>query len=172
MSDIPTKAGERCSHGVLWPHECKDCQSEPRSDEEERKFREFKETLNRWSGKYHPHSGKGSDGMEVGVIPDKPANIVLCDENDRPVPAMTDPMGSHLEQPSTENMKFTETCVEMSRSDFEKLHNYHNSYPSGVYDGKMWKREDCMGVWYLLWYGPSSEPDKCSVSSRQIIVKP
>lgn len=67
------------------------------------------------------------------------------------IPPMTDPLGKYWEQPKTENIKLCDSHVHISQSDFEKLKNYSMSNPSGVYEGKMWKRFS-NGSWVLCWY--------------------
>ena len=53
--------------------------------------------------------------------------------------------------------------------------------PSGVYEGKMWRRREpyqheagdvreATGRWYLMWFGASDNPDNCSINHRKIII--
>jgi hypothetical protein len=69
----------------------------------------------------------------------------------------------------------------MDKATFEELEEYSCSFPTGVYEGKMWKRHDgsfdrafiARGgepVWLLMWFGPSDDPNKCSINSREIIL--
>lgn len=56
-----------------------------------------------------------------------------------------------------------------------ELGRYSTSIPSGVYDGKMWKRrendgEHWLDTYLLCWYGPDPEPDVCRIETRRILV--
>jgi len=57
----------------------------------------------------------------------------------------------------------------MTEFELNALADYSHSMPSGVYEGKMWKRFDA-GIWLLMWFGNSDIPDNCSVNWREIIV--
>lgn len=101
---------------------------------------------------------------------------------------MTHPLSRHWDQPKSVEILLDDTHALMSKKTFLSLHEYSCSNPSGVYDGKMWRRYDgrfdqrCgspiflridprpMPVWMLRWYGPSADPDKCSVNSRIVIL--
>lgn len=91
------------------------------------------------------------------------------------VPPITHPYGQHWEQPARDRILMDETHALMDAETFTKLSEYSTSYPSGVYDGKMWRRNEGMwligGKQYLCWYGPSAEnPDCCEIFFREIIV--
>jgi hypothetical protein len=94
------------------------------------------------------------------------------------IPPITDPLGKHWTQPSTESMVIDDTHAIMPDSVFKALCEYSGSLPSGVYPGKMWKRND--GVfdlrckpedrkWLLVWYGITTDLTKCSVNHREIL---
>ena len=68
------------------------------------------------------------------------------------IPAITSPLGKHWNQPSASSIEIDSKSATMNQSTFDKLADYSCSFPSGVYEGKMWKRKE-KGVWYLLWYG-------------------
>ena len=68
------------------------------------------------------------------------------------IPAMTNPLGRYTRQPQKENILLDDTHALMTRKDFEQLMNYSTSYPTGVYPGKMWRRQRGTG-WLLCWYG-------------------
>mgnify|MGYP001774746477 CR=1 FL=1 len=88
------------------------------------------------------------------------------------IPEMTDPMGKYWGQPDANNILIDDTYALMAAADFDKLNEYSQSQPSGVYVGKMWKcrqrgHED---KWYLRWYGLHADPGMCSNNSREILV--
>jgi hypothetical protein len=63
----------------------------------------------------------------------------------------------------------------MDRSTLARLPEYSTSIPTGVYEGKMWKFRQGHGTpggsdgsWFLRWYGPSDDPNKCSINERPI----
>ena len=84
------------------------------------------------------------------------------------IPPITDPLGRYWEQPDRDNILIDDQHALMTREDFKQLHNYSASIPSGVYVGKMWKRK-FRDKWYLSWYGPHDDPDRCSINHREII---
>ena len=87
------------------------------------------------------------------------------------IPASTDPMGRHWDQPSRDEILVDDTHAIMTVPTFTKLLEYSSSMPSGVYDGKMWRRhewEDALDL--LMWYGPSKKPGSCSINSRVILL--
>ncbi len=91
------------------------------------------------------------------------------------IPPMTNPLGGHWDQPSTANILIDDTHAMMSSLDFDKLAEYNTTFPSGVYDGKMWKRINLADngvdkVSWLCWFGPSDKPDQCSINSREILI--
>lgn len=90
------------------------------------------------------------------------------------VPAITDPLGSHWRQPNREWITFTghgkERRAHMSEAAFKMLASYDTSYPSGVYEGKMWKRTNG-GTSWLCWYGKSDKPDSCSIQVAEIVIQ-
>ena len=93
-----------------------------------------------------------------------------------PIPQMIHPLSQYWEQPSRREITVDATHALMSRAAFNKLHEYSMSVPTGVYEGKMWKAELFTGRsetelgWYLRWYGPSPDPDKCACHQRRIII--
>ena len=95
------------------------------------------------------------------------------------IPPITDPHGKYWRQPAVSSILIDDTHALMSRLDFMKLAEYSSTIPTGVYDGKMWKRHD--GIhngkikpeeckWLLCWYGPSPHPESCSINSREILI--
>jgi hypothetical protein len=57
-----------------------------------------------------------------------------------PIPKMTHPLSKHWEQPDRREIEIDATHAMMSQKAFEALHEYSCSQPSGVYEGKMWRR--------------------------------
>lgn len=84
------------------------------------------------------------------------------------IPPMTDPLSRYWHQPPTSEIQLDSTHALMSPAAFETLPEYNGSYPSGVYCGKMWKRHEA--DWLLMWYGESSQPDRCTVNYRRILI--
>lgn len=98
-----------------------------------------------------------------------------------PIPRMTHPYSRHWDQPDRKRILIDDTHALMTQEDFEKLADYSATIPTGVYEGKMWKRLDgCYDAdflhsggrpeWLLMWYGPSPDPEKCSINHRKILV--
>jgi hypothetical protein len=101
---------------------------------------------------------------------------VTCD-----IPVITHPLGRSWRQPSLDHILVDDTHAVMSRCTFEELHEYSGTMPTGVYEGKMWRRHN--GIydraflaaggkpnWTLCWYGPSDKPDMCSINVRDILI--
>lgn len=84
------------------------------------------------------------------------------------IPPMNNPLGSHWSQPNVQNIDIDETHALMDEKSFNELKDYSGSLPSGVYEGKMWKRK-YKGSWYLAWYG-FAEGDFCSNNFREILL--
>jgi len=89
-------------------------------------------------------------------------------------------MGRTWSQPDPSSILIDETHALMDTRTFDGLAEYSASVPSGVYQGKMWKRHDGLydstckpsdRRWLLCWYGESNKgPDWCSTYFREIIV--
>lgn len=85
------------------------------------------------------------------------------------IPVMTHKLSSGWDQPSTEKILVDDESAVMDNKTFEQLKNYSTSIPSGVYEGKMWRR--LIGIdWYLCWYCQSDRPSMCAVDKRKIII--
>ena len=99
-----------------------------------------------------------------------------------PIPPITDPMDRSWDQPPRERITVDDKHALMSLADFKALPEYSSSQPSGVYDGKMWRRHNgaCdwnfiarggKPEWWLCWFGPSEKgPDFCTTNHRKIIL--
>lgn len=85
------------------------------------------------------------------------------------IPKMTDEMGIYWDQPrDIRDCLMDETHVILDRVQFKMLCEYSASYPSGVYPGKCWKRQE-QECWYLVWYGEVDENNNCSINYRKIL---
>jgi hypothetical protein len=82
---------------------------------------------------------------------------------------MVDPIGQHWKQPSRSEVLIDDKCAVMPRKSFDELYDYSGSVPSGVYDGKMWKAQKS-GVWYLRFYAPCEDRNRCSIMSLPILI--
>lgn len=81
--------------------------------------------------------------------------------------------------PDRSRITIDETHALMDAYTFNELPEYSATKPTGVYDGKMWRRHNglfdvnCPAKdrrWMLMWYGPCGDPNKCSVNSRLILI--
>jgi hypothetical protein len=97
------------------------------------------------------------------------------------IPPITDLLGKNWNQPERSEILIDDTHALMTRFTFDKLAEYSASFPTGVYEGKMWKRHDGAfdteyisrggkPVWMLFWYGRHPDPDKVSNNYRTILV--
>lgn len=91
---------------------------------------------------------------------------MIRDLNSKVIPIMTNPLGKSWRQPGLEKLIFRDDYVLMDKRSFDILHNYETSYPSGVYEGKIWRSGGT-----LMWYD-SHETDKnlCTVKSIAIAI--
>lgn len=85
------------------------------------------------------------------------------------IPPITDPMGAVWEQPKSDDIALDDTHALMSNWSLSKLAEYSHSIPSGVYDGKMWKRR-VGDDWLLCWFSPHANPKTCSINYREILI--
>lgn len=85
------------------------------------------------------------------------------------IPAITDPMGKHWDQPSISEIELDDTHALMTEATLHKLANYSRTLPTGVYAGKMWR---CLqdGEWWLRWFGVSDDPKFVSNNARLILI--
>jgi hypothetical protein len=97
------------------------------------------------------------------------------------IPAITDELGRYWEQPDLRGVLIDDTHCILTRKQFDSLQEYSASQPSGVYSGKAWKRHNGAfdeqfkqaggrPEWLLAWYGDCSDPEKCSVNFRKILI--
>lgn len=81
------------------------------------------------------------------------------------IPMITHPLGRYWEQPSRDQITIEHDKAYMTQATLDQLAGYHSSNPSGIYEGKMWRRQNT-----LVWYGPCDKPDCCSINSRIIVI--
>lgn len=85
------------------------------------------------------------------------------------IPAMTHPLSKNWRQPTRESVHLFDDKAFIDRGDFNILPEYSCTIPTGVYEGKMWKRRE--GVeWLICWYGPSLDPDECRIHYRKLVI--
>lgn len=84
------------------------------------------------------------------------------------IPVMTHPDASGWNQPSRKNILIDETHAVLERNTFNSLYEYSYSWPTGVYPGKMFKRNR-NGIWFLTWFGERDDMN-CSIHNRKIIL--
>lgn len=98
-----------------------------------------------------------------------------------PIPPITDPMGRSWRQPRRQEIEIDDTCALMSAASFGQLVEYSGTLPSGVYEGKMWRRlngkydqaflrNGGKPVWLLVWFGKSDKPGHVSINTRRILL--
>lgn len=93
----------------------------------------------------------------------------MADETNT-IPPMHHPLGRHWPQPERDAIALDDVHALMTRPTFEALPEYSTTTPSGVYPGKMWRRE-YEGRWYLRWFGiVPGRTDVCSNNQREIIL--
>ena len=86
------------------------------------------------------------------------------------IPPMTDSLGAYWTQPERERILLDETHCLMDKESFGLLSDYSRSTPSGVYDGKMWKRQFALDQWELVWFAESEIKDTFDIDSRIILI--
>lgn len=86
------------------------------------------------------------------------------------IPIIIDPLGKAWDQPDSKNFLIDDKSVIMTKEMCSQLHTYNTSRPTGVYVGKMWKRETNHGNLILCWYGYHKDPNLCSINERDILL--
>jgi hypothetical protein len=97
------------------------------------------------------------------------------------IPPIVHPLGTHWQQPSTKDILVDDKYALMSRAVFEALPEYSATKPTGVYEGKMWRRHDGAfdqrflagggkPEWLLCWYGLCDDPNSVSNNYRKILI--
>ena len=85
------------------------------------------------------------------------------------IPPITHELGAYWKQPPLSDLLVDETHAVMTERTLKALAEYSTTIPTGVYEGKMWRRATYPG-WLLCWYGPGDRPDNCSIATREILV--
>jgi hypothetical protein len=87
----------------------------------------------------------------------------VWDKNE--IPPMTHPLSSAWPQPKRSEILIDDTHAVMTQQTFDKLLNYVHSQPTGVYEGKMFRKDNC-----LFWFGYSEQPGMVSGNIRIILI--
>jgi len=94
---------------------------------------------------------------------------------DHPIPAITAPFGKYWDQPDRSQIQVTEDSATMTQATRDRLCNYNHTLPTAAYECKMWARmwasQDAGGDW-LHWFAPSTDPSKCRICTRAIVIVP
>ena len=86
------------------------------------------------------------------------------------IPAMTDPLGRHWDQPADMRLAPMDAVyVQLTARQVDGLCEYSSSFPSGTYSGKCWLRKQGAARW-LCWYEPGDLPVEIGIGSREILV--
>ncbi len=87
-----------------------------------------------------------------------------------PVPPIVHPLGNGWDQPDPHKFLWDKDEVAMSRSDFNRLHTYSCTLPTGVYEGKMWKSV-IEGKYFLCFFMDDPNDNRyCIVGKREILI--
>lgn len=86
------------------------------------------------------------------------------------IPAITDPLGAHWQQPSPDDIAIDDTHALMTERTLNHLLDYSRSLPSGTYTGKMWRRSTGDGGWWLCWYGALVGKDEIEIHRREVLL--
>lgn len=83
------------------------------------------------------------------------------------IPEMTNRLGRHWKQPADiRTAPMDDTHVILTPRQVEQLANYQCSTPSGVYEGKCWRRND-----QLCWYRLHDTPGFHFIEVRDILIQ-
>lgn len=86
-----------------------------------------------------------------------------------PIPLMTHELSKYWRQPDVSKILVDERYAVMDQVTFDALADYSCTNPSGVYEGKCWRRRQD-NIWLLCFYGPSHEPTLCSINALAILI--
>lgn len=89
------------------------------------------------------------------------------------IPPMAHELARYWDQPAREAIVFDDKHAWMSLVTWRALAPYDSSMPSGVYEGKMWRRDETRfraGRHLLCWFGPSPKPNCCSTNYRVALI--
>lgn len=90
----------------------------------------------------------------------------MNDKLNNTIPPITNRLGSHWNQPSTDNILVDDTHALMSEEDEAKLNVYDGTFPTGVYIGKMFKRGE-----KLVWFSAYSDKEVANNYRKIIVVR-
>ena len=85
------------------------------------------------------------------------------------LPPITDPLGRSWDQPK--RLMIERGVAILSPREFLALMDYSDTNPTGVYEGKAWKRYDPRpqyNGWVLCWFAESHDPTMCRLELRPI----
>ena len=92
------------------------------------------------------------------------------------IPEMKSSLGHHeyWRQPDRSEIKIDGIVAKMAKNTFNALNRYDNSNPTGVYQGKMWRRaifdaDDRIICWNLVWFGEEVE-GACNIYKKEIVI--
>lgn len=97
------------------------------------------------------------------------------------IPPMKHPLSRGWDQPDPASIVIDNTHALMTMKTFLALKEYSGTFPTGVYEGKMWRRHDGLfdrefrraggkPTWYLCWYGYADEPGMVSNNFRLVLL--
>lgn len=94
------------------------------------------------------------------------------------IPPMTDPLGKYWEQPELSKIKIAGNVEAlMTRATFKEIKDYTASRPTGLYVGKMWRRNEAYkenGVfsdnWMLYYCDHHNDPGYVSIRAIKIFL--
>lgn len=110
---------------------------------------------------------------EIAAKIEPPVEVSEGVSGDIAIPPITSEMGCHWRQPDRSTIQVTDKLAIMPNATFTALSEYSSTIPSGVYDGKMWRRFQEQ-KWHLCWFAPSTRgiANECSIMMREIHIHP
>jgi hypothetical protein len=93
------------------------------------------------------------------------------------IPEMTNPLGKYWEQPDRNEIKFSFGRAWVSKKVFNSLKQYDVTNPSGVYEGKIWRRKihvrdgkRLIPRDLLCWYVDSKKEGFCDIKTIHLMI--
>ena len=84
------------------------------------------------------------------------------------IPPITESRGAYWDQPPRERILVDDHHAIISDSDWDALHHYDISIPTGTYTGKIWGRSLPDGRRFVCWYG-EIVGDQINIESRLVL---
>jgi hypothetical protein len=85
------------------------------------------------------------------------------------IPPMTHELSSGWRQPRLEDILVDEHCAVMTQRTADQLYQYDTSWPTAIYAGKMWKRQE--DELLLCWVQPNPDnPHSCLIYLVPILI--